>query len=110
MKNCIGFINGLEPLSFEHGPGIRYVVFMSNNSEHEIYSSDLVRKILKYKNYIETDGGVTFVCDNLEQKDFLIDCLKIFKNSGINTCIEIDKKDIDDEILSLIDLINIKEN
>ena len=50
MNNCLGFINGLEPLSFNHGPGIRYVIFMGDNNSHEIYSSDLVRKILKYKN------------------------------------------------------------
>lgn len=105
MKNCIGYINGLEPLSFTHGPGIRYVIFMGNNKEYEIHSSDLVRKILKYKNYIETDGGVTFVCNNLDQKEFLIDCLKIFKNSGINTCIEIKSGYTDSEISELIDLV-----
>lgn len=103
MKNCIGFINGLEPLSFEHGPGIRYVIFLGE--DHEIYSSDLVRKILKYKNYIETEGGVTFVCDNINQKEFLIDCLKIFKNSGISTCLEIKNKIYDEDIISLVDVI-----
>jgi pyruvate-formate lyase-activating enzyme len=95
----------LDPLSFTHGPGARYVVFLSDNNEYEIYSSDLVRKILKYKNYIEEYGGVTFVCDNLNQKEFLIDCLKIFKNTGINTCLEVKQKLIDDEINSLIDLV-----
>jgi len=108
MKNCQGFINGLEPLSFNHGPGIRYVIYMGCN-EHEIYSSDLVRKILKYKNYIEVDGGVTFVCDDFNQKDFLIDCLKIFKNSGISTCIETNII-VDDDILKYIDLVIAKEN
>lgn len=108
MKNCQGFINGLEPMSFTHGPGIRYVITMGNS--HEIYSSDLVRKILRYKNYIELEGGVTFVCDDLTQKDFLIDCLKIFKNSGINTCIEVDRGLFDEEIFSLIDIVITKEN
>lgn len=103
MQNCQGFINALEPLSFEHGPGIRFVIEMGNT--HEIYSSDLVRKILRYKNYIETDGGVTFICEDLTQKEFLIDCLKIFKNSGISTCIEINKGMYDDEIFSYIDVV-----
>ena len=105
MKYCLGFINGLEPLSFNHGPGIRYVIFMGDNNSHEIYSSDLVRKILKYKNYIETEGGVTFVCNDLTQKEFLIDCLKIFKNSGISTCVEIENKIIDNDISLYIDLV-----
>lgn len=104
MKNYLGYIDNIEPLSFTHGNGARYVVFMGNN--HEIYSSDLVRTILKYKNYIENDGGVTFVFDNLDQKDFIIDCLKIFKNSGINTCIEISESLSDDVIFSLSDTIN----
>lgn len=110
MKNCIGFINGLSPLSFEHGPGIRCVVFMSEDNNYEICSSDLVRRILRYKNYIEIDGGVTFVCNSFNQREFLIDCLKIFKNSGINTCIEINNEVFDEEILSLIDIVIKKEN
>ena len=105
MKNCIGYINGLEPLSFEHGPGIRFVIFMGDDSSHEIYSSDLVRKILRYKNYIEVDGGVTFVCDSLNQKEFLIDCLKIFKNSGISTCLEFKGNFIDEDVSCLIDIV-----
>ena len=105
MNYPIGIIKSLEPLSISHGNGMRFVVFLTDEESSnnlKISSIDLITKILKYKNYF-VEGGVTFKCDKLNQKEFLISCLKFLKNCGINTCIE--TKDFDYEIMSLADII-----
>ncbi len=95
----VGKISRLEPISTMHGPGIRYVVYIDLAGELEISSIDLVTKIMKYKNYF-IDGGVTLNFKTLDQKDFIISCLKFFKNFGINVYIESDI--FDSDINSLI--------
>ena len=88
-----GYINSIETMGLVDGPGIRFVVFMQgcklrclfcHNPETwkekeglKINSDELLKRILKYKNYFGTDGGVTFSGgEPLLQSDFLIEILK----------------------------------
>ena len=101
----IGYINSIETMSTKDGPGIRTVIFMQGcklrcvfchnpetwdkKSNLEISADDLVKQILKYKNYYGNNGGVTFSGgEPLLQHKFLIDVLKKLKDFGINTCLD----------------------
>ena len=101
----IGYINSIETMGLVDGPGIRFVVFMQGchlrclfchnpetwklNTGLEITSDELMKRILKYKNYFGEEGGVTFSGgEPLIQTDFLIDILKKCKKNYIHTCLD----------------------
>ena len=101
----VGHIDSIETLGLVDGPGIRVVVFLQGcplrclfchnpetwtvNDNFLITPQDLVRHIYKYRNYFGTDGGVTFSGgEPLFQHDFLLECLKLCKKIGINTCLD----------------------
>ena len=100
-----GYISSIETMGLVDGPGIRYVVFMQgcklrclfcHNPETwelqkglKITSDELLKRILKYKNYFGSDGGVTFSGgEPLLQSEFLIDILKKCQQNGIHTCLD----------------------
>lgn len=100
-----GYINSIETMGLVDGPGIRFVVFMQGcklrclfchnpetwrqNCGLKITSDELLKRILKYKSYFGSEGGVTFSGgEPLLQTDFLIDILKKCKQYGINTCLD----------------------
>lgn len=87
------------------GPGIRFVIFMQGcklrclfchnpetwqlNQNIKISSDELIKRILKYKNYFGQEGGVTFSGgEPLLQSSFLLDILKKCKQNNINTCLD----------------------
>ena len=101
----VGHIDSIETLGLVDGPGIRVVVFLQGcplrclfchnpetwtlNDKFLITPDELVRHIFKYRNYFGTDGGVTFSGgEPLFQHDFLLECLKLCKKMGINTCLD----------------------
>ena len=101
----VGHIDSIETLGLVDGPGIRVVVFLQGcplrclfchnpetwtlNDKFLITPDKLVRHIYKYRNYFGTDGGVTFSGgEPLFQHDFLLECLKLCKKMGINTCLD----------------------
>ena len=101
----VGHIDSIETLGLVDGPGIRVVVFLQGcplrclfchnpetwavNDKFVITPQGLVRHIYKYRNYFGTDGGVTFSGgEPLFQHDFLLECLKLCKKMGINTCLD----------------------
>ncbi len=101
----VGHIDSIETLGLVDGPGIRVVVFLQGcplrclfchnpetwtlNDKFLITPEELVRHIYKYRNYFGTDGGVTFSGgEPLFQHDFLLECLKLCKKMGINTCLD----------------------
>lgn len=101
----VGHIDSIETLGLVDGPGIRVVVFLQGcplrclfchnpetwalNDNFLITPDELVRHIYKYRNYFGTDGGVTFSGgEPLFQHDFLLECLKLCKKMGINTCLD----------------------
>jgi len=119
----IGYIDSIQTMGLVDGPGIRFVVFLKgcklrcifcHNPETwtkenalEITSEDLLKKILKYKNYYK-DGGVTFSGgEPLLQPKFLIDILKKCKMVNLHTALDTSGVGIGyyEEILKYTDLV-----
>lgn len=119
----LGNIDSFESMGLVDGPGVRFVVFMqgcplrcvychnpetwSDEKKIQMTPSDLVKKILKYKPYFGTEGGVTFSGgEPLHQPEFLLEALKECKRNGIHTCLDTSGAGENyDEILDYCDLI-----
>ena len=120
-----GRIHSFESLGAVDGPGVRFVVFMQgctlkckycqNRDTWDlnggtIYSvTEIVEKILRYKNYIMPDGGVTISGgEPLLQTKFLIELFTKLKEYNIHTCIDTSGSfDITDDIKKLINLTDL---
>ena len=119
----IGYIDSVETMGLVDGPGIRFVVFFkgcklrclfchnpetwTKDNALEITSEELLKKILKYKNYY-VDGGVTFSGgEPLLQDEFLIDILKKCKMVNLHTALDTSGVGIGnyEEILKYTDLV-----
>lgn len=118
-----GYIDSIETMGLVDGPGIRFVVFFkgcklrclfchnpetwTTENATEITTDELLKQILKYKNYYE-EGGVTFSGgEPLLQSEFLIDILKKCKENNIHTAIDTSGvgKGNYEEILKYTDLV-----
>lgn len=101
----IGQIDSIETMGLVDGPGIRIVIFMQGcklrcmfchnpetwalNGKITMTSEEVVKFVLRYKNYIQDNGGVTFSGgEPLLQPEFLIETLKLCKQNNIHTCID----------------------
>lgn len=120
-----GKIHSFESLGAVDGPGVRFVVFMQgcslkckycqnrdtwNLKGGTTYSSDeIVEKILRYKNYIMPNGGVTISGgEPLLQTKFLIELFTKLKKYNIHTCIDTSGSVVlTYEIKELIDLTDL---
>lgn len=119
-------VHSFESFGAVDGPGIRYIIFMQgchlqckycqnrdtwNVSAGTLYSvSDLMKKILKYKNYfIASGGGVTVSGgEPLLQPKFLIELFKELKKENITIAVDTSGSavltDTIKEVISLADL------
>lgn len=120
-----GRIHSFESLGAVDGPGVRFVVFMQgcslkckycqnrdtwNLKGGTTYSSDeIVEKILRYKNYIMPNGGVTISGgEPLLQTKFLIELFTKLRQYNIHTCIDTSGSVVlTDEIKELINLTDL---
>lgn len=120
-----GRIHSFESFGTLDGPGIRFIVFMQGcclkckycqnrdtweiNAGTEYESDEIVEKVLKYKNYIMPDGGVTISGgEPLLQPKFLIELFRKLKKEGIHTCIDTSGSvALTDDIKELIDLTDL---
>jgi len=109
--DILGKIHSIETFGTVDGPGIRFVVFMQgcnlkckycqNRDTWDIQkgkfvsSSELLKKVLKYKEYINRSaGGVTITGgEPLLQINFLIDFFKKLKKEGFHTAIDTSRHD-----------------
>ena len=119
-------VHSIESFGTVDGPGIRFVLFLQgcnlkckychNRDTWDMnggsYASldDIYAKILRYKNYIHPNGGVTITGgEPLLQVKFIISLFKKLKEKGIHTCIDTSgmfsiSKDIE-EVLKYTDLV-----
>ncbi|AGF56267.1 pyruvate formate-lyase-activating protein [Clostridium saccharoperbutylacetonicum] len=122
---AVGKIHSIETMGLVDGPGIRVVVFLQGcalrckfchnpdtwamNGGEEYTPEQLVKKIERFKSYFSSSGGgVTFSGgEPLRQPEFLLECLKLCKSKGINTCIDTAGYGFGDydEILKYTDLV-----
>lgn len=120
-----GRIHSFESLGAVDGPGVRFVIFMQGCSlkckycqnrdtwdlhEGTTYSvEELIEKILRYKNYIMPNGGVTISGgEPLLQAKFLIELFTELKKYNIHTCIDTSGSfDLTSDIKKLIDLTDL---
>lgn len=120
-----GRIHSFESLGAVDGPGIRFVIFMQgcslkckycqNRDTWDLHGGttysveELIEKILRYKNYIIPNGGVTISGgEPLLQTKFLIELFTELKKYNIHTCIDTSGSfDLTSDIKKLIDLTDL---
>ena len=120
-----GRIHSFESLGAVDGPGVRFVIFMQgcslkckycqNRDTWDLHGGttysveELIEKILRYKNYIMPNGGVTISGgEPLLQSKFLIELFTELKKYNIHTCIDTSGSfDLTSDIKELIDLTDL---
>ena len=126
MEDIKGRIHSFETFGTVDGPGIRFIIFMQGChlrckycQNHDtldtnfgtLYTTkEIMKKILKYKNYfISSGGGVTFSGgEPLLQYPFLIEIIKLLKKEKIHVAIDTSGNvDLTDGIKKLIDITDL---
>ncbi len=107
MILATGIVHSVETMGMVDGPGIRTVVFLqgcslrclfchnpdtwNRNSKdaQKVSPQELVRRILRFRPYFGSNGGVTFSGgEPLLQPEFLLETLRLCRNAGIHTCLD----------------------
>ncbi len=102
-----GFIHSIETMGLLDGPGARTVFFLQgcplkcaychnpdsqplrSATAHEMSPMELLAYVQRQRSYYQEDGGVTFSGgEPLLQGAFLLDCLKLLKENGVNTAVD----------------------
>ena len=99
----MGLVHSFETFTTVDGPGIRFILFLSNcplrckychnpdtwackGKEYSV--DDIVNEILKYKNYYKNGGATISGGEPLLQIDFVIEIFKKLKKYNMHTAID----------------------
>lgn len=122
QSNLFANVSSIETMGLVDGPGIRVVIFLQgcnlrclychnpetwNTKANTLMSVDeIVDIILKYKSYIQKNGGVTFSGgEPLLQSEFIYECARKLKQHNIHICI--DTSGVGTNYEKLIDLVDL---
>lgn len=118
-----GNVNSFETMGLLDGPGIRFVLFLqgcplrciychnpetwSNKDNKLMTVNDVMKEVLKYKEYFGNEGGITVSGgEPLFQNQFVTELFKECKKNNINTCLDTSGYGDDyNELLKYTDLI-----
>lgn len=122
MKQCnkdTGRIHSFQSLGTVDGPGVRSVIFMQGcplrclcchnpdtwdfSGGESVNADELVKKILRYKTYYGSEGGVTVSGgEPLMQADFLAGLFKKLKTYCIHTALDTSGCVLDESVKELL--------
>ena len=119
MSEIVGKINSFQSLGTVDGPGVRYVVFMQGcplrcgcchnpdtwdlNSGKSFTPQQVLEKVLKFKEYFGTKGGITVSGgEPLLQPRFVLELFKLCKINDINTCLDTSGCILNDNVKELL--------
>lgn len=123
MNESKGYMSSIETMGLVDGPGIRIVFFLQGCPLRCLFChnpetwapkrglimtpTEVVEKIMRYKNYFGKEGGVTFSGgEPLFQRTFLLETLKLCKKNYIHTALDTSGYGEDyEEILDYTDLV-----
>lgn len=120
-----GYINSVQSFGAVDGPGVRYVIFMQGcplrcscchnpdtwefSKEQEVSAEEMLTKILRFRDYFGSDGGVTVSGgEALMQCEFVRDLFTLCKKENIHTCLDTSGCILDEKakkLLSVTDLV-----
>lgn len=98
-------VHSIQSLGTLDGPGVRFVIFMQGcplrckcchnpdtwvaDAGTEYSAQELIKKILRFKEYFGRDGGVTVSGgEPLLQAEFVSELFSLCHENGINTCLD----------------------
>ena len=114
-----GRVSSIQTLGALDGPGIRFVVFMQgcnlrcgccHNPETwsleggtDYSSSEILEKVMRYKSYFGSKGGITLSGgEPLLQAEFVYDLFSLCHQEGINTCLDTSGSIINENVIKAL--------
>lgn len=119
-----GYINSVQSFGAVDGPGVRYVVFMQGcplrcscchnpdtwdfSKEQEVTAEEMLSKIMRFRDYFGSDGGVTVSGgEALMQCEFVRELFTLCKKENIHTCLDTSGFILDERIKKLLEVTDL---